>query len=62
MYEMLNQKMKAIEIASNANDVNMKAYDQLYEENDCIYIVEEMNIQLLNDNIILWKQEMNENE
>lgn len=62
LYDMLNQKMEAIEIASHAIDVTMKAYDKLLEKYDCIGCDESMNIQLLNDNLKIWKKEMEENE
>ena len=62
LYDMLNQKMKAIEIASHTIDVTRKAYDKLYEENDCIGGEQTMNIQLLNDNLTIWKKEIEENQ
>ena len=59
-YEIRNNKEEACKIAKNAFEESIKVLDELEKNNkakDTILI-----IQLLKENLILWNNEMNEDE
>lgn len=62
LYDFLDQKKLAIEIAEQTIDAVMKGFEKLYEENDCIFIEGTLGITILKDNLAVWKNEMKENE
>lgn len=58
LYEIMGQKIEAIEISKKIYDKGVEAYDEIMEQNDCIYSECTFLLQLLKLNADEWTKEM----
>ena len=58
LYEIMGQKIEAIELSNKIFDKCLEAYDEIMEQYDCIYSESTVVLQLLKDNADKWTQEM----
>lgn len=58
LYEIMGQKIEAIELSNKIYNKCLEVYDEIMEQYDCIYSESTVVLQLLKDNADKWTQEI----